>query len=91
MSLGINTTNEWKDVNAALINGADYGFANGYVMREYPATYEDVMTKKRPWMKKHANKGIQILNDLGEMICVIGRDDTIYANNFKPLKELAAA
>jgi len=41
-------------------------------------------------MKENANKGIQILNDLGKMVCVIGRDGTIYANSFKSLSELLA-
>jgi hypothetical protein len=39
-------------------------------------------------MKANANKGIQVLNDLGEMIAVIGRDGTIYAKAFKSLEEV---
>lgn len=79
----------WSDVRSTLINGADYGFANGYVLREYPCTSEDVQTKSPEWMKESANLGIQVLNDKAEMICVIGRDGTIYANQFKPLSELS--
>lgn len=78
----------WSDLRSVLINGADYGFENGYILREYPCTSEDVQTKSADWMKKNANLGIQVLNDFGKQICVIGRDGTIYANSFKSLDQL---
>lgn len=81
-------SNRWADVRSVLINGADYGFENGYILREYPCTAEDVQTKSADWMKENANKGIQVLNDLGEQVCVIGRDGTIYAKQYKTLEEL---
>ncbi len=87
LTLG-RAANRWSDLRAVLINGADYGFANGYVMREYPCTADDVQTKSADWMKQNANKGIQVLNDLGEQVCVIGRDGSVYAKAFKPLSEL---
>ena len=80
--------NRWSDLRSVLINGADYCFANGYILREYPCTKEDVHTKSENWMKENANKGIQIINDKDEMICVISRDGTIYAKEFKSLKDL---
>ena len=51
---------------------------------------DDVQTKSADWMKKNANKGIQVLNDEGEQICVIGRNGTVYAKAFKSLEELPA-
>lgn len=79
---------KWSDLQSVLINGSDYGFANGYVLREYPCTSEDIHTKSNAWMKKHANKGIQILNDKKKLICVIGRNGTIYAKAYKSLDDL---
>lgn len=78
----------WSDVRSVKINGADYGFMNGYILREYPCTAEDVQTKDSDWFKTNANLGIQILNDIGEIVCVIGRDGTLYANSFQPLSAL---
>ncbi len=89
VSCGI-AADRWSDVRSVLINGADYGFENGYILREYPCTADDVQTKSIEWMKANANQGIQVLNDLGEKICVIGRDGTVYAKQFKTLIELPA-
>ncbi len=79
----------WSDVRSVLINGADYGFANGWIIREWPATEQDVHTKSEAWMKAHAHKGIQFLNDMGNVVCIIARDGTVYANAFKELKDAA--
>jgi len=78
----------WSDVRSVLINGSDYGFANGYILREFPATHDDVKQKDEAWMKENANVGIQVINDLGETVAVIGRDGTIYAKAFAPLTDL---
>ena len=80
--------NRYADIKTVLINGADYCFANGYILREYPCTEKDIHTKSNKWMKKYANKGIQVINDKGKMVAVIGRDGTFYGKAFKPLSEL---
>jgi len=84
-----NASFRWSDMRSVLINGADYGFVNGFILREYPATLEDVQTKDADWMKEHAGQGIQIINADGNMIAVIGYDGNIYANGFKPLSDLS--
>ena len=78
----------WSDLRSVLINGADYGFANGWYLREYPATFKDIQTQDEDWMKENTNQGIQLVNDIGEVVVVFGRDGTIYANSFKSLDEL---
>lgn len=83
-----SAANKWADVQAVLLQGSDYGFANGWILREYPCTYADVYLRSDKWMKENANKGIQVINDEGEVVCVIGRDGTIYANAFRPLSDL---
>jgi len=83
-------TRRWSDVRTVLINGSDYGFENGYTLREWPCSFDDVKTKSREWMHLNANKGIQLLNDAGELVCVFSRDGTIYSKGVKPLNELAA-
>lgn len=80
--------NKWSDVQSTLINGADYGFANGWILREYPCTYDDVQTKSNAWMEKNAHKGIQVLNTDSELVCVIGMNGVIYANDFRSLDKL---
>lgn len=77
----------WSDLRSVLINGADYGFMNGWFIREWPATFDDVQTKKEDWFKANANKGLQIVNDIGELVMVIGRDGTVYANGMKKIDE----
>lgn len=86
-----NASFRWSDLRSVLINGADYGFENGWIMREFPCSAEDVQTKSGEWMRKNANRGIQVLNDVNEIVCVIGRDGTVYAKNFKPMSELKEA
>jgi len=81
-----NAANKWSDVRSYLINGSDYGFTNGYILREYPCSKEDVYDKSDKWMEENANKGIQVINDLNEVVCIIGRNGTIYANEFKDLQ-----
>jgi hypothetical protein len=78
----------WTDVRAALINGADYGFQNGWFIREYPATFKDVQTKDEKWFRENTHHGLQIVNDEGRLVMVIGRDGTIYADNIKQLSDL---
>lgn len=78
----------WSDVRSVLINGADYGFMNGWYIREYPAKFVDVQTQDEAWFKANANEGIQIVNDLDEIVMVIGRDSTVYAKNFKNINTL---
>lgn len=73
----------WSDVRSVLINGADYGFANGWILREYPCNFDDVQTKSNEWMKSNANQGIQVINDIGEIVAIIGRDGTIKAKKFE--------
>ena len=81
-SLGIASF-RWSDVRSVLINGADYGFANGWIMREYPCTYDDVQTKSPDWMKENADKGIQILNKEGDVVMVIGKSGTLYVKDIQ--------
>ncbi len=76
----------WSDVKSVLINGSDYGFANGYILREYPCTLDDVQTKSDEWMRANANQGIQVLNDAGETVMVIGRDGTVRAKKFETVE-----
>jgi len=73
----------WSDVRSVLINGADYGFQNGWIIREYPCSAEDVFTKSAEWMKEHSYIGIQFLNKEKEMVVRFELDGTIYANSFK--------
>ncbi len=77
---------KWSDVRSYLINGADYGFANGYILREWPCTKDDVYSKSDEWMKANANLGIQVINDVGEVVAVIGRDGTIKAKRFETVE-----
>lgn len=74
---------KWSDVKSYLINGSDYGFANGYILREWPCTKDDVYSKSDEWMKANANLGIQVINDIGEVVAIIGRDGTIKAKKFE--------
>lgn len=74
---------KWSDVRSYLINGADYGFANGWILREYPCSKEDVYNKSDEWMKANANLGIQIINDANEIVAIIKRDGTIQAKKFE--------
>lgn len=78
----------WSDVISTLINGADYGFANGWFLREYPATFKDIQTRSNDWLKTNTNKGIQLVNDRGEVVAVFGDDGTFYAKQIKTLNEL---
>ncbi len=73
----------WSDIRSVLINGSDYGFANGYILREYPCSINDVQTKSNEWMKANANLGIQVINEIGETVAIIGRDGTIKAKKFE--------
>lgn len=84
------TGKRWADVKSVLINGADYGFMNGFYIREYPAKFSDVQTKDEAWFKENANQGLQFINDAGELIMVIGRDGVLYANQYKNLTDLDA-
>lgn len=78
---------KWSDVRSYLINGADYGFANGYILREWPCTLEDVYNKSDEWMRANANQGIQIINDNKEIVAIIKRDGTIQAKKFELVTE----
>lgn len=78
----------WADLRSVLINGADIGLENDWKFREYPCTAEDVQEQKPAWFKAHANEGIQIVNDLEELVAVIHRDGYIYCKGFRPLEEL---
>ncbi len=78
---------KWSDVRSYLINGADYGFANGYILREWPCAPEDIYEKSDTWMRANANKGIQVINDNNEIVAVIGRDGTIKAKKFEVVTE----
>jgi len=78
----------WSDMRSVLINGSDYGFANGWILREYPATFDDAQTKSDAWMEENANQGIQVINEIGETVMVFGRDGTLYAKQVKPLTDL---
>jgi len=82
------SSRKWADVQSVLINGSDYGFANGFVIREYPCEPDDVQTKSDEWMREHASDGLQIRNTEDELIAVIHKSGTIYAKDFKPLSEL---
>lgn len=77
----------WSDVRSVLINGADIGLANGWKIREYPATKED-LGKSDEWFKKNANLGLQILDEEENLIAVIHKNGFIYCNGIKPLKDL---
>lgn len=81
--LGTDPGGRWSDVRAVLINGADIGFANGWAMREYPCTYEDVQEKSTKWMRANAWKGIQTLNKLGVVVSLLEHDGMFTANGFK--------
>ncbi len=81
------STYKWADVESVLINGADIGFANSWKFREYPLAAKDV-SRPNEWMREHANKGIQLLNDKDELIAVFHRDGTLYVRDVKPLSEL---
>lgn len=89
VSLGTTSggNKRWSDVKSVLINGADFGFANGYILREWPCTYNDVQTKDNDWMKANANLGIQVINDAGEVVAIIKRDGTIQAKRFETVAE----
>lgn len=78
----------WANVWSVLINGADIGFANKWKLREYPCSPEDVQTKSPQWMEKHANDGIQLLDENDNVKVVFHKDGNIYANGFKSLSEL---
>ncbi len=78
---------KWSDVRSILINGADIGFANGWKMREYPCTPEDVFTRSDTWMRYNANQGLQIINDNEEVVAIIKRDGTIQAKKFEIVTE----
>ena len=78
----------WSDVRSVLINGADYGFHNGWILREYPATFDDVQKYDEDWFRKNANQGIQVINDIGEVVMLIKRDGTIYGKEFRNINEL---
>jgi len=78
----------WSDVRSVLINGADYGFANGWFIREYPATFKDIQTQDSKWFRKNANQGLQIVNDRGQLVMVIGEDGTLYTKELKTLNDL---
>jgi len=78
----------WSDLRSVLINGADYGFANGWFIREYPATFKDAQTQPESWFQQNANKGLQIVNDKKELVMVIGEDGTLYAKQLKALTDL---
>lgn len=78
----------WSDLRSVLINGADYGFVNGWYIREYPATFKDIQTQDETWFKQNSNKGLQFVNDVGELVMVIGRDGTLYVDRIKTLAEL---
>ncbi len=86
VSLG-TSGKRWSDVRSVLINGADIGFANGWILREYPCKPEDVFEKSDTWMRANANKGIQVINDNGEITAIIMRDGTIKAKKFELVSE----
>lgn len=80
----------WSDLRSVLINGADYGFMNGWFIREYPATFKDIQEQNEEWFKDNANVGLQFVNDAGDLVMVLGRDGTVYAKEFKSLSDLDA-
>jgi len=89
-SLALGTgSKRWSDVQSVLINGADYGFMNGWILREYPCEASDVHTKTKQWMKDNAYKGIQILNKDGSLVCVVGHNGKVYANGFDSLDNVS--
>lgn len=77
----------WSDVRSVKINGADIGFANGWILREYPCEPNDIFEKSDAWMRTNANQGIQVINDNSEIVAVIGRDGTIKAKKFEVVSE----
>jgi hypothetical protein len=77
----------WSDLRSVKINGADIGLANGWKLREYPATKDDI-SKPDEWMKIHANQGIQVLDDDENVVAVIHKDGYIYCNGVRPLNNL---
>ncbi len=81
VSIG-TASKKWSDVRSYLINGADIGFANGWVLREWPCAPEEIYSSDE-WMKAHANKGIQVINDAKEVVAIIERDGTIKAKKFE--------
>jgi hypothetical protein len=82
-----NSVKKWADVQSVLINGSDICLSNGWKLREYPASKED-LGKSNEWFKEHANKGIQILDDDERLIAVIHKDGYIYCKGTKSLEEL---
>jgi hypothetical protein len=86
VSIG-TASHRWSDVRSVLINGSDIGFANGWIFREWPCNPEDVQEKSDIWMRTNANKGIQIINDNGEITAIILRDGTIKAKKFETISE----
>lgn len=73
----------WADVRSVLINGADYGFQNGWVIREYPCSAEDIHTKSAKWMRENSSKGIQFLNMEQKQVVRFEMDGIIHAGGFK--------
>jgi hypothetical protein len=86
ITLGTSSV-KWSDIRSILINGSDIGFANGWKLREYPCTDEDVFTKSDAWMRANANEGIQVINDNGEVTAIIMRNGTIRAKKFETVAE----
>lgn len=80
--------NRWADVRSVLINGSDIGFENDWKFREYPASNEDI-GKKGEWFKENANKGIQLIDNEGNVIAVFHKNGTLYCDDIKPLSELS--
>ena len=83
-----SSSRRWADLKSVRINGADIGLENGWKFREWPCTKEDVQKRKPKWFKKHANLGIQVLDDQEKLIAVIHKDGYIYCKGIKPLEDL---
>ncbi len=81
------TNAKWSDVQSVLIQGADVGFANGWKFREFPLSAKDV-ARPNDWMKKHANEGVQLLDDQDNLIAVFHRNGYLYTAGTRPLETL---
>ncbi len=77
----------WADVRTVLINGSDICLANGWKLREYPATKEDI-GKPDIWFREHAKDGIQFLDGEERLLAVLHRNGTLYVKDVKPLSDL---